>query len=70
MLPDEFAALPSALQWDRRAHAGRYDRSLPCLWFDEVKKRCRHYDHRPAACREAVVPGDEFCHEFRAKGDV
>lgn len=34
---------------------------IPCLWYDEAAKRCRHYEHRPETCREAVVPGDEAC---------
>lgn len=65
MMPDEFAALPDALKWDRLAHADRYDRGEPCLWYDTETKRCRHYEHRPVACQTAVVPGDEYCTGFR-----
>lgn len=65
MLPDERAKLPPELLWDIHEHADRYDRGLPCLWFDTTTKRCRHYEYRPQACREAVLPGDEHCNEFR-----
>lgn len=65
MLMDEYAALPPALQWDRDAHHDRYGDALPCLWFDTEAKRCKHYEHRPLTCREAVVPGDEDCTLFR-----
>lgn len=65
MLMDEYARLPAALQWDRDTHHDRYGDALPCLWFDTEAKRCRHYEHRPEACREAVKPGDEDCGLFR-----
>jgi Fe-S-cluster containining protein len=39
---------------------------LPCLWLDQQAGRCRHYQFRPEACRESVVPGDESCLAFRA----
>lgn len=68
MMMDEYTALPVELQWDRRLHADRYDRGLPCLWFNVESKRCEHYEHRPEACRTAVVPGDEWCLEFRHNG--
>jgi Fe-S-cluster containining protein len=58
---------PPELDWDRLAHRWRYDQSLPCLWYDPTTRRCRHYEFRPLACREAVVPGDENCLRFRAE---
>jgi len=61
---------PPELEWDVETHAGRYDDGLPCLWYDTEDKRCRHYDHRPQACREAVVPGDESCDGFRVGGGL
>ena len=61
---------PPELDWDVETHAGRYDEGLPCLWYDTTTKRCRHYEHRPQACREAVVPGDEICNGFRADGGL
>lgn len=59
---------PKELEWDIDAHAMRYDYGLPCLWFNVETKRCNHYEHRPEACRDAVVPGDEYCLNFRSKG--
>jgi len=61
---------PPHLEWDIESHKWRYDDGLPCLWYDAEGRRCRHYDHRPLACREAVVPGDESCNEFRAGGGL
>lgn len=71
---DLFKAMPPELVQSLRDYydavdAGALDRAehaVPCLWFDTEAKRCRHYEHRPEACREAVVPGDEHCNEFRA----
>lgn len=34
---------------------------IPCLWYDEEGKRCRHYEHRPEVCRDAIAPGDDAC---------
>ena len=56
---------PTELEWDIDAHDSRYDDGLPCLWFDVETKLCRHYEHRPQACRETIVCGDESCLEFR-----
>ena len=64
MMMDEFEALPAELRWNRLEHGHRYSESLPCLWLRDG--RCAHYDHRPAACRDAVVLGDEYCLTFRA----
>lgn len=36
-----------------------------CIWFDEVTKRCKHYDLRPDTCREVVECGDENCRGWR-----
>lgn len=44
---------------DRTAHD-----DLPCLWYDEETKRCRHHEHRPTICREFEV-GEEACVEWR-----
>ncbi|MGD9856034.1 MAG: YkgJ family cysteine cluster protein [Planctomycetaceae bacterium] len=29
-----------------------------CLWYDPAAKRCRHYDWRPAICRDYELGGD------------
>jgi Fe-S-cluster containining protein len=33
---------------------------IPCGFFDEKSCQCKHYDHRPAICRE-FEPGCEPC---------
>jgi Fe-S-cluster containining protein len=38
--------------------ANRVWANLPCLWFDPVTRKCRHYEHRPPVCREFEVGGD------------
>lgn len=38
---------------------------IPCLWYDEQTKRCRHYEWRPETCREAMKPGDAACRATR-----
>jgi Fe-S-cluster containining protein len=70
MLMDEYHALPPELHWDRETHGDRWNDSLPCIWFDAEAKRCKHYEHRPEACREAVVPGDEDCGLFRRVAEL
>lgn len=61
---------PPELDWDIQAHAWRYDERLPCLWYDTETKLCRHYEHRPAACRNEVVPGDKHCNGIRDCGGL
>lgn len=34
------------------------------MWYDEVTKRCRHYEHRPQVCR-AFSPGEPACNGMR-----
>lgn len=38
----------------------------PCLWFDPVARRCKHYDDRPWMCIDFEV-GGEACRAFRAE---
>ncbi len=64
MMKEEYDSLPSYLKWNIEDHNERYDYSLPCLWFDEVKKQCRHYNHRPQVCKDFEV-GGEFCISMR-----
>lgn len=42
---------------------------MPCLWFDEATKRCRHYEWRPDICREFEV-GGEGCLEWRSSAGI
>ncbi len=46
-----------------RAHD--YDSYGQCFWLDMKTRQCKHYAHRPDACREAVAPGDEACLSWR-----
>jgi len=44
----------------------RYDRGLPCFWWNPDTKLCKHYEHRPPICRD--YPGGEPCINERSKG--
>ena len=41
----------------------------PCLWLDPATGLCRHYEHRPRACREFAVGGVD-CLGARRRGGV
>lgn len=36
----------------------------PCLWFDELTRKCKHYEYRPQTCRD-FDPGCDVCLEDR-----
>ena len=55
--------------WDVAANAWRYDESKPCLWYDAVTRRCKHYEFRPEICREFGV-GGEGCLRMRKEAGV
>lgn len=40
-----------------RVAAGEQFEALPCVWFDAQQKQCRHYEQRPAACRDFLLGG-------------
>lgn len=42
---------------------------VPCFWFDPETYRCRHYEHRPAICRD-FEPGSEGCLSWRDEYNV
>jgi len=48
----------------------RWQGEQPCLWYDRQRKRCKHYEHRPGICREALQPGDESCRAWRNQYQV
>ena len=60
-----YDALPEELKWGEEHH-DRYDAGLPCLWYDESSRKCRHHDLRPEICRDFDVAGPA-CNEFRAE---
>lgn len=57
---------PPELEWDIDEHTDRYDRGLPCLWYDTELKRCKHYEHRPQVCR-TFTPGEPACNSWRVE---
>jgi len=63
-LIDEF--LPA---WEVRL----YVTESPCLWFDSLTARCRHYDLRPQACRDFELNSPscvEVRKEYPPSGEV
>jgi Fe-S-cluster containining protein len=52
----------------RRADGGPFY-GTPCLWFDAETRRCRHYDHRPHACR-AFERGVPDCRDARRRAGL
>lgn len=64
---DYWVAMPETLRQElRNKYSSEYDEDEgPCMWFDTETRRCRNYDFRPEACREAVQLGDEGCLAFR-----
>jgi len=48
---------------DRVAADQHFD-LISCVWFDEQKKCCQHYEIRPQACRTFEVNSDA-CHMSR-----
>jgi Fe-S-cluster containining protein len=53
---------------ERRANGGPFY-GTPCLWFDPQTRRCRHYEHRPQACRVFEI-GSHDCHGARRRAGV
>lgn len=39
--------------------------NTPCIWYCDVTRQCKHYNHRPELCRDAVKPGDQSCLSWR-----
>lgn len=37
----------------------------PCVWYDAVRRRCEHHEHRPQVCRNFSV-GGKGCLEWRS----
>jgi Fe-S-cluster containining protein len=58
-LREYYAAVDAGMVADRTLND-----DTPCLWLDSAG-RCKHYEHRPETCRDAIEPGDEYCLEFR-----
>jgi Fe-S-cluster containining protein len=56
---------------DERAARARGGPSFgtPCLWYDAETARCRHYEHRPRACR-AFEMGGVDCGDARRRAGI
>lgn len=66
----ELATLPPSVLADYRRGMEQRDRdgwpdAVPCFWFDSESRKCRHYEHRPEICREALIRGDDGCRLWR-----
>jgi hypothetical protein len=61
-LPAE--VLQELLAHYRQAEADGWPEERPCVWLDLETKRCRHYEHRPAVCRDFEV-GKAPCLQHR-----
>ncbi|MGB4031198.1 MAG: YkgJ family cysteine cluster protein [Tenuifilaceae bacterium] len=63
-----WAALPAEMQQAICHHAlsplSEVPDASPCLWFDDERNQCRHYDLRPDICRE-FERGSASCHMWR-----
>lgn len=59
-MPEELRASHAKLIESTTVHPGR----VPCAWLDLETKKCRHYEWRPAVCRD-WIPGDEGCNRAR-----
>lgn len=72
---EDFQAIKAAAAVDPKAGVEEFrtrgrrvgHKPTPCLWYDEVAMRCKHYEHRPETCRDAIEPGDEACRATRAR---
>lgn len=74
----EFVGLPDELKreleqvWDshfgdqKEKFEGRISNNTggACAWLDLETRKCRHYEHRPAICRN-FEPGCDVCQEDR-----
>jgi Fe-S-cluster containining protein len=63
--------LVAELEADDKARkaVGAPSYGTPCLWYDAVGRRCRHYEYRPLACHEFEVGGDD-CHDARRRAGI
>ena len=69
-LPEEIEALPQELRdivnLFIEHDPSRYDKEMPCYFWDSKSKRCRIYEFRPWICRE-FEPGSEDCRVWRRR---
>lgn len=63
MPPESLAEFHAYAQ--RMRDQGEHPNDSICIWFDEQKRQCKHYDLRPSICREELQVNDEACHRWR-----
>jgi len=55
---------------DLYVNSVRYsDDAIPCMWLDVSTGKCKHYDHRPAVCKDFEV-GGESCQLYRKEANI
>lgn len=64
-LPEELRAELAAIRADMLANDTFPPDGSPCIWYDPEKRECKHYEHRPELCRDAVVVDDQSCRKWR-----
>ena len=52
--------------FDEAWKTNRSAKDVPCFWFDEATRRCRHWEFRPTICREFEVGGED-CKDHRER---
>lgn len=72
LYPNLLGSLPVELQKELllardRIVAGEFNDEMPCIWLDMQTRRCKHYEHRPELCKNAVKAGDDHCRRDRKK---
>ncbi|MCA8998684.1 MAG: YkgJ family cysteine cluster protein [Planctomycetaceae bacterium] len=63
MVPDDLRAELEPL-WEIRFQLPE----RPCLWYDESRKQCRHYEFRPQACRDFEINSPSCLASRRKQG--
>lgn len=65
----ELESLPQDLRievFKQESLGDREGSGQPCYWYDQVTRKCKHYEHRPMICRDFEI-GSEFCLAYREK---
>jgi Fe-S-cluster containining protein len=65
--PDLLAELLAA-ERARRLN-GEPSHGTPCLWYETITRRCRHYEDRPRAC-QAFSIGSDDCRDARRRAGI
>lgn len=69
-LPPRLKAELAAIWETRRVQfAATGSDHVPCAWFDLVTRKCRHWEHRPDACRDYTI-GNRSCRSQRKAAGI